>query len=562
MSTYEIVNGNADDGSQIYIYKSEDIIVPLNSKVSPKKELIKFLKKEISKKDKITFVIGVGNGEIIETLYSEYKDIPRIIIIEPFHEISLQESVLNKATTSGNIEFHYLKSLSPIMITSILEKYRGLSSQIIIHPKYDRTESVLINESLKLIEKSLGLFVINNNTVDFFRESWIIEPILNLGYTYTMDPIDGLFGKFQGKAALLVSSGPSLTENIDFIKKAREHMYVFCVGSSLRALLKYDIEPDFVVSIDSSLRNYESHFKGINYNGIAIFDTMTHHLIVDSHEGKALKMLNELDGISGSIFPDLTHFISVASVAISTLNIVGQLGFEEVYLIGQDLSFIDNKYYAEGITIHAGVSIEEDIIVDSNDGGKVVTSETLFAQIDSFNQLTNLIHDQIKMYNLSRRGAKIDFIPYIDPEEIDYLRFEKDVIFTVDQNKLTTDGNEKSIEVIDALYKILELVKVEERKMNRMSKHVINVSDIKKLLRSVIKLREEPLVEGALLSQLVDDVQRISNHFEYHFDNNKATTNAQRVEMKEYIHGLFLKLKEYLELLLNNEELQKLYSKR
>ncbi|WP_240344138.1 6-hydroxymethylpterin diphosphokinase MptE-like protein [Paenibacillus sp. SYP-B3998] len=557
---YEIISGEADDGSQIYFYKSEGTTLPLNSKISPKKEISKILKKEILEKNKFIFIIGVGNGEIVEALHSMYQDIPKIIIIEPFNEVALSESTLNKIRASNNIELHYLKSLLPITITSIIEKFRGLSSQIIIHPKYDQTESILINEALKLIEKSLSLYVINNNTVNFFKKNWIIEPILNLAYTFEMDSIDGFLGKFQGKGALLVSSGPSLTENIEFIKKAKEHMYVFCVGSAVRALLKYNIQPDFLVSIDSSLTNFEAHFKGINYKGLAIFDTMTHHLILQNHQGTALKMLSEMDGITGSIFPEQQRFISVASVAISTLNIICQLGFEEVYLVGQDLSYVDKKYYAEGITVHEGVRIEEELFVDSNDGGKVVTSETLYAQIDSFNQLTNLIRDHIKMYNTSIKGAKIDNIPYIHYENVNYQKFIKDVSFTVNQNKMSIKGKEKAIEVIKNLYQIFELVKVEERKMNKIRKDVVNILDIKTLLKSVKKLRKEPLVEGALLNQLIDDVQRISNHFEYNFKVDQ-TTNDQRIEMRDNIHELFIKLKNYLDLLLNDNEIKKFYSK-
>ncbi|OME12804.1 hypothetical protein BSK60_17020 [Paenibacillus odorifer] len=560
MSMYEIINGTADDGSQIYIYKSDCVNIPLNSKISPKREIAKLLKKEISEKNKITFVIGIGNGEIVKTLHSVYQDIPKVIIIEPFQEVELYNVTLNEIKKSKNIEFYYLKDLLPIMITSILEQFRGLSSQIIIHPKYDQTDSVLINDTLKLIEKSLSLYVINNNTVNFFKKNWIIEPILNLVYTYEMDPIDKLLREFRGKGAILVASGPSLTDNIDFIKKAKDHMYVFCVGSALRALMKYDIHPDFVVSIDASLTNYEAHFKGLEYKGIAIFDTMTHHLIVENHQGPALKMLSEMDGITGSLFPEMTRFISVASVAISTLNLTHQLGFEEVYLIGQDLSFIDKKYYAEGITIHEGVRIEEELWVDSNDGRKVLTSETLYAQIDSFNQLTNLIKDHIKIYNVSAKGAKINHVPYIPSEKINYQRFEKNVSFNVNENITKVIGKEKAIDVIKNLYQILDVVKVEERKMKKIRENIVNISDIRTLLKSVKKLRKEPLVEGSLLNQLIDDVQRISNHFEYNY-NETQTTNDQRKEMRDSIHVLFIKLKKYLELLLNDDEIQKFYSK-
>ncbi|WP_289140219.1 motility associated factor glycosyltransferase family protein [uncultured Brevibacillus sp.] len=560
MSKYEIITGQADNGSQLYIYKSEDKILPLNSKISPKKEITKLLKKEIEKQNKITFIVGIGNGEIVNVLHSEYQDIPKVVIIEPFDEVVLSEETFDKIKTSKNIEFFHLKSLLPVTITSIIEEFRGLSSQIIIHPKYDQTDRTLISEAFELIEKSLDLFIINNNTVRFFQKNWIIEPILNLLYTYEMDPIDPLIEKFKDKGAILVSSGPSLTDNIEFIRKAKDHLYIFCVGSALRALLKHDIQPDFVVSIDSSLTNYEAHFKETSYTGTAIFDTMTHHLIVENHKGTALKILSELDGISGSIFPEMKQFIAVASVAVSTLNIIAHFGFEDVYLVGQDLSFVNKKYYADGITVHEGVRIDEELLVDSNNGEKVVTSETLYAQIGSFNQLTALLRGHINMFNLSEKGAKIDNVPYMHAEDVPYQKYEKDISFPVNQNKMSSKGKEKAIEVIKNLHQIFELVKAEEKKINKIHKDVVNMDDISTLLKSVKKIRKEPLVEGALINQLIDDVQRISNHFEYHL-TEKQTTNEHRKEMRDLIHVLFTKLKDYLEILLHDEEIQKLYSK-
>lgn len=561
MKNYELIKKQSDKSdSDLYFFKSKDKMIPLNSRISPKKEMIRFLEKNISKKNKILFIIGAGNGEIINVLTSLYNDIPRIIIIEPFDEIILESHIVEKISQSKNIEFFYSKGLLPVTVTSIIEEFRGLESQIVIHPKYEETDTKAISNILKTVEQSLRLFVINNNTINFFKKSWIVEPILNLPFTYEMNSIDSLQKKFKNCSAILVSSGPSLNESIEFIRQASNHSYIFCVGSALRNLIKNGITPDFVVSMDSSLRNYEAHFKGINYKGIMIFDTMTHHLIVENHKGSAFKMLSNVDGITGYLFPELEKFQSVASVAISTLNLIGWLGFEETYLVGQDLSYIDNSYYAEGITIHEGVTVDEEIFVDSNDGGKVATSETLNLQLSSFEQLANLLKSDMKMYNTSKKGAKIKNIPYNDTQRLEYQKFSKTIQIPLKENTRSLVGQIKAEKVINDLYEILETIKNEEKKIKRLHNEVVNVSDIKILLKSVKKLRTEPLIESAILNQLVDDVQRISNSFQYNFEDQ--TNNKQRKEIRDNIYELFIKIKDYIKMIIEDSDIQKIYIKR
>lgn len=564
MNEYEIKNDKARDGSLIYIYKSDQHSVSLNYKVSPLKEIKKFFSKEELLTNEVVFIIGVGNGEIVNYLHDNYKDIPVVIIIEPFDEIDLSKEVLKKINESNNLVFLKLNDIQPLNLSGIIEKYKGLKFKVLIHPKYEQTESVLITKALELIKKSWSVHIMNINTIVEFRTKWITEPTLNLAYTYKMNHVSQLRNKFNKKGALLIAAGPSLNDNIEFIKKAQEHMYIFCVGSALKVLLENNINPDFVVVIDSSTLNYEAHFKGVDYTGTMIFSANTNHLIVKQHKGSSLFFVAVDDGIGRMVFRNNELFPMFPSVANSTLNLICYFGFEEVYLIGQDLAYRNNEYYAKGIaegsSIHESLNNRDLIKVESNDGQLVETDDSLYVMLQVFNDLVNNIKAEIKIYNLSKHGAKIKDVPYRGENNIDYQKFNKDVQYSIEKNIVSSQGKEKVIEIVEGIYKLNKLLEVEEMKIKRIHNEVVNVKDMKILLNSIKKIRQEPLIEEVLLELFKYEVQQISNHFEYNIENFDHTTNSQRKEMRDHISGLFTELKKQLEVLINEEEIKKLHT--
>ncbi len=64
-------------------------------------------------------------------------------------------------------------------------------------------------------------------------------------------------GAAENIPAVVVGSGPSLGMEIEALRRLKNHVCIIAAGSSIQALLKHGIEPDLIVAMDPSDKNYE-----------------------------------------------------------------------------------------------------------------------------------------------------------------------------------------------------------------------------------------------------------------------------------------------------------------
>jgi hypothetical protein len=67
--------------------------------------------------------------------------------------------------------------------------------------------------------------------------------------------------KFKGGNVICIGAGPVLEQQIDYIKANVNNALLICVNSALPALLRHNIEPDFVIINDSSLATEQTFRK-------------------------------------------------------------------------------------------------------------------------------------------------------------------------------------------------------------------------------------------------------------------------------------------------------------
>lgn len=62
---------------------------------------------------------------------------------------------------------------------------------------------------------------------------------------------------FEGKPAIIVAAGPSLSEEFEHLKFIKENglAYIFSVGSAINALIEHGIYPDAACTYDPKERN-------------------------------------------------------------------------------------------------------------------------------------------------------------------------------------------------------------------------------------------------------------------------------------------------------------------
>lgn len=156
---------------------------------------------------------------------------------------------------------------------------------------------------------------------------------------------------YKGKPAIIVSAGPSLSKNIDVLKKNKDNALIFCVGTALRTLNNNGIVPDFLNVI-------ERYNTSIHYNLPCTKDIT---LITEAYtqsdvfEAKFRKhfLTASLENDSSRWFlekaeKEFVEFETKGTVSYHALSCAKFLGCSPIILIGQDLAYTDGKCYAEG----------------------------------------------------------------------------------------------------------------------------------------------------------------------------------------------------------------------
>ncbi len=162
----------------------------------------------------------------------------------------------------------------------------------------------------------------------------------------------------KGRAAVVVSAGPSLVRNLHLLADpaVRERVVVIAVQTVLRPMLARGIRPDFVTALDYheiSTRFYEG-LTAADLEGITLVaEPKVNPAVLDAFPGRIRLVRDDaLEQLFGPTRTDDDHLTPGATVAHLAYYLARHLGCDPAILIGQDLGFTDGQYYASGAAIH------------------------------------------------------------------------------------------------------------------------------------------------------------------------------------------------------------------
>ncbi|WP_180968207.1 motility associated factor glycosyltransferase family protein [Cytobacillus massiliigabonensis] len=560
---YQIREQLSDSGHNVFIYEENETIVPLNSLYSPVKEAQRYLKKLSELNKQFIVFIGVGNGVLLDTLMQSkvFEKNVHFLFIEPFSEIKLSEKHLSCISKSNKLSFFYLKDFTSLIFAQFISKYISIPICIQTHPNYLKANQKTVRECLKIIHEGTETKQILNNTEMKFAVDWIVEPLLNIQHISKSINIKALQGKFKGERAVLIAAGPSLKEHMDFLEERQDSYHLFSVGSALRALLKSGIHPDYVLSVDASNLNYATHFEGLDYKGTLIYETMSNSNIQKHHQGSLVVSRALTDNVTSHFFKDIYPFPNAApSVAIYTLQVIAYLGFSEVYLVGQDLALIGGAYYAEGVKHHSGMKdLKDELWVENNQGVQVGTTKALKIFLESFESLIKTLPESLKIYNLSKLGAKIEGTKYVSSNMIELTEPKKSIIFERNTIQPSID-KDLNVSIAEFLNK-LDLLKIEvseaSKHLNRYIKiGLVSPDDMIKVVKRFRKVAKHQLLEDIILSRVTFMFDSIINKFAY-FDDKGKYSSDDLLELVHELNRFYELVNTYINQLLADERLMK-----
>ncbi len=292
---------------------------------------------------------------------------------------------------------------------------RVLSNKV--SPSHDQITE--LEEIQKLVKEGMVNAITFDTTIKSHDMTWVENGIGNFEYLLNHPHAKCFNNKFKDCPVIIVSPGPSLEKNIDFLKDVNRKAIVIAASHSLQYLKERSIIPDVILHVDPNVK-IQSYFTGFEMEKVELlilsattapefFNLPAKNIAWIYANAYFDNWLMELLDIE-----DFTLYGSCVSVA--ALKLAYMWGCQKIALLGQDLSFGEGKYYA-GATKAPERVIETFTESEENPqyklpgyyGGEVLTKNDYRVYHGQFMDLAKDIqkHTTIELFNCTEGGADI-----------------------------------------------------------------------------------------------------------------------------------------------------------
>ncbi|MDM5281333.1 DUF115 domain-containing protein [Paenibacillus silvae] len=382
---------------------------------------------EIIEDSKIIFVYGFGHGISIADLLEQFPD-RWIFIYEPdealFYEVLCRYDIsflleqtnlywIAVGEDQLKVLFHLLSSYMQEKLAFI--GLRGFLEDEMNALRDIRQEFINYNtdfHSNKFIENR-------------FRNEWTQNYLYHLHESLTCQTIESMYNAFKGSTAIIVSSGPSLTEDIEWIRKIQDHALIIAAGSSVQALIKHQIRPHLCVIMDGHEVNNRIFSNGNALEAALLFTSSSYYEISERKKENKIYSIMDNDQVSQyflRVDKRNVLMLPTPSVAGTAVQAAIFLGAAKVVFAGQDLSFPGQKVYSDGVD-HFSEESKEKMLqkavsqIENVQGGMNATDASFMSMKESIEALIKH-NQQVQFYNSTRNGAVIEGAPFCPIEDI------------------------------------------------------------------------------------------------------------------------------------------------
>ena len=226
----------------------------------------------------------------------------------------------------------------------------------------------------------------------------------------------------RGKTAVVLGGGPSLDLHLNWIKENREKIFVLAVSRIANKLLKEELKPDLVVSVDPQNLSYEVSKQGVLWTDVPlVYNYHVSAKLLQQWQGPAFFMGRKLPWHSEEQIKDCVP-ASGPTVSHTAINVASHLGFSQILLTGVDMCF------SISASTHANDSPEKMIQklptlcnaqVKTYTGRLAGTGFHLKNGVQALELIgANLLQKNLKLYNLNEDAAYCPSIPYIATSDV------------------------------------------------------------------------------------------------------------------------------------------------
>lgn len=294
-------------------------------------------------------IYGIGLGYLPDEFIQSLKG--KVIVYEPdVQTLAFVLSVvdLSQNFKTGRLFFASDKNELQNLLYSLYKYKSNATFSFLDYYKANGRDfneiSAWLKREIILIEHNYD-FQVNNSRL-FFSST-----LKRLAEKYNLKKLVDYKDSLKGVPAIIASAGPSLSKNLDIVKKYRDSAVIFCVGTALGTLYKNGITPDFANVIEKvkTLQHYNLPFA----NDVSfICEQFSEPSYLDV-PFKEKFITNSLENDDARWFLEMAEepfvdFETKGTVAYHALYCAYYLGCNPIILLGQDLAYSDGDCYSKG----------------------------------------------------------------------------------------------------------------------------------------------------------------------------------------------------------------------
>lgn len=477
------------DGYQVYRIKKNKKFFFLADRLNYKMEINKLSDTlDDLKFDSVVFLFGIDTGEYIQELKKLLCVKNKVFIFEPnkaiFHkynpvipeniELVLYKEETVKKIFSDNI---YYKNINNIYFHAF-GNYRKIYKK-----EYDclieHLDTTLIN-----VSSQVGL-------AKRFKKVFIQNMIANMEILNKSTPIDHYMFTNINVPAVIISGGPSLDKNIQEMLNQKDKLkkcFIITGSRTVGALIKNQIMPDMIVSVDPVDANYDMMKDYLDLEVPLVFYEYSNRYLIRDYKGDKIYIPLLFSHTMESL-KKLKSIYCGGSVAHACIDIANMLGCSPILFVGQDLAYTYQKHHADIATFDYDKAFHysSDLTIKDIHDKPINTTCTLDYYRKRLEKYIDVYHknERIKFINCSY-GAKIKGAPHKELSQV----FKQRIFYN--QKKNCAPNQDIMIDSRKTIDSILEFIDHHMAKANQGLEICKNII-LENQQKSLVDLTEEDM---------------------------------------------------------------------
>ena len=238
----------------------------------------------------------------------------------------------------------------------------------------------------------------------------------NLAFLKKEQDVKSIF-QVQVQEVILVGAGPSLEACQDLLHKLtrqKNRPLIIAVAMACKALLKYGVKPDIVVSVDVDVFDTVIPYQ-IAKNTCLVYSSRTDHKCIKKWRGQ--RYFTHLTEPSYDHFNKIlpaTRLSIFGSVIHPAMNIALAKGAKKIYIMGCDFGFPNDQAHAELSNDEYALPFINETVINGY-GQEIGTDKQYRTFLVGLEQMM-FVNPNVDYINCSRIGARITGARYLTEE--------------------------------------------------------------------------------------------------------------------------------------------------